>query len=167
MHVKTMEGLSGAHTNYNLLKVPFRVYKDARRRGDLGVMERAMGYVSDFAGKSQEYQAEAEEGRAEEREEAREREKLELEKAIEKRKAEGGKTEGTQEGEPSPKTDTLELSPEGKAISQNCPSQNKPEKENAILPGATKDAKKEPLLYSPAGKVALAEPQALKISITA
>ena len=59
MHVKTMEGLSGAHTNYNLLKVPFRVYKDARRRGDLGVMERAMGYVSDFAGKSQEYQAEA------------------------------------------------------------------------------------------------------------
>ena len=67
MHVKTMEGLSGAHTNYNLLKVPFRVYKDARRRGDLGVMERAMGYVSDFAGKSQEYQAEAEEGMAEER----------------------------------------------------------------------------------------------------
>ena len=30
MHVKTMEGLSGAHTNYNLLKVPFRVYKIGR-----------------------------------------------------------------------------------------------------------------------------------------
>ena len=45
MHVKTMEGLAGASTNYNLLKVPVRVFKEARRRGDMGTMERAMEYA--------------------------------------------------------------------------------------------------------------------------
>ena len=45
MHTKTMEGLAGAGTNMKLLNTPFRVYKDAKRRGDTAVMERAMGYV--------------------------------------------------------------------------------------------------------------------------
>lgn len=45
-----MEGLAGAKTNMDLLNTPFRVYKDARRRGDLATMERAMGYVKDFSG---------------------------------------------------------------------------------------------------------------------
>ena len=45
MHTKTMEGLAGASMNMKLLNTPFRVYKDAGRRGDTAVMERAMGYV--------------------------------------------------------------------------------------------------------------------------
>ena len=56
MHVKTMEGLAGADTNMKLLQTPFRVYKDARRRGDTAVMERAMEYVGDFSDKTEEYQ---------------------------------------------------------------------------------------------------------------
>lgn len=35
--------------NMKLLNTPFRVYKDAERRGDTAVMERAMGYVGEFA----------------------------------------------------------------------------------------------------------------------
>ncbi len=49
MHTKTMEGLAGASMNMKLLNTPFRVYKDAERRGDTAVMERAMGYVGEFA----------------------------------------------------------------------------------------------------------------------
>ncbi|MEY8519144.1 hypothetical protein AALC25_20070 [Lachnospiraceae bacterium 29-84] len=41
--------------NMKLLNTPFRVYKDAERRGDLTVMERAMGYVGEFADKAEEY----------------------------------------------------------------------------------------------------------------
>ena len=141
MHIKTMEGLTGAQTNHNLLKVPFRVFKDARRRGDLGVMERAMEYVSDFAGKSQEYQAKAEEGMEEDAKEAKEREKLELEKAIERRREENEELEELEEtkegnpaakefttpdGETAPAPDTLELSPQGKALAQSQPSQQRP-----------------------------------------
>ena len=41
MNAKTMEGLAGAGTNMNLLNTPMRVYKEAERRGDLSMMERA------------------------------------------------------------------------------------------------------------------------------
>lgn len=115
MHIKTMEGLTGAHTNHNLLKTPIRVFKEARRRGDMATMERAMDYASDFAGKTQEYQAKAEEGMKEDAKEATEREKLELEKAIERRKEEREKLEETTE-ETTLKADTLELSEAGKAL---------------------------------------------------
>ena len=60
MHTKTMEGLAGASTNMKLLNTPFRVYKDAERRGDTAVMEQAMGYVGDFAEKAEDYQKKAE-----------------------------------------------------------------------------------------------------------
>lgn len=60
MHTKTMAGLAGVSTNMKLLNTPFRVYKDAERRGDTAVMERAMGYVGDFAEKAEDYQKKAE-----------------------------------------------------------------------------------------------------------
>ena len=63
MHTKTMEGLIGARTNMNLVNTPMRVYKEARRKGNLEVMERAMGYVGEFSDKAEEYKAEADEGR--------------------------------------------------------------------------------------------------------
>lgn len=82
MHVKTMEGLVGAGTNMNLLNTPMRVYKEARRRGDTAMMERAMGYVSEFAGKAEEYKAETDEGMKEDAKAAKEKSESEREKAI-------------------------------------------------------------------------------------
>lgn len=98
MHVKTLEGLAGASTNVKLLNTPFKVYKEARRRGDTAVMERAMGYVGDFSGKAEEYKTKAREGMKEEAQRAREKEKEECEKALQKRKEEQEKSEkATQE----------------------------------------------------------------------
>ena len=93
MHVKTMEGLVGAGTNMNLLNTPMRGYKEARRRGDTAMMERAMGYVSEFAGKAEEYKAETEEGMKEDAKAAKEKSESEREKAIQKRKEESEKLE--------------------------------------------------------------------------
>lgn len=93
MHIKTLEGLVGARTNINLINTPMRVFKDARRRGDMAVMERAMEYAGKFAGKAQEYKAEADEGMEEDAKEAKERAKLESEKAIQKRREEREKLE--------------------------------------------------------------------------
>ncbi len=70
MHTKTMEGLAGASMNMKLLNTPFRVYKDAERRGDTAVMERAMGYVGEFADKAEDYQKKAEKGMEEDAKEA-------------------------------------------------------------------------------------------------
>ena len=97
MHVKTMEGLVGAGTNMNLLNTPMRVYKEARRRGDTAMMERAMGYVSEFAGKAEEYKAETDEGMKEDAKAAKEKTESEREKAIQKRKEESEKLERTKE----------------------------------------------------------------------
>lgn len=134
MHVKTMEGLTGAHTNHNLLKTPFRVFKDARRRGDMAAMERAMGYMEDFEGKAKEYQAEAEEGMEEDAKEAAERVQRDREKLIEKcredrleqeeriQAAAKQPEEGTEGAKPewgSPGPDKLEISKEGQMLSDN------------------------------------------------
>ena len=88
MHTKTMEGLVGASTNMKQLNTPLRVYKEAERRGDTAVMERAMGYVGDFADKAEDYQKKAEEGMKQDAKEAREKAKTEQEKAIQRRREE-------------------------------------------------------------------------------
>ena len=62
MHTKTMEGLTGASMSMKLMNTPLRVYKEAERRGDTAVMERAMGYVGDFADKAEDYQKVTEKG---------------------------------------------------------------------------------------------------------
>ena len=88
MHVKTMEGLAGADTNMKLLQTPFRVYKDARRRGDTAVMERAMEYVGDFSDKTEEYQEIADKGMEEDARQAKEKAEADREAAIQKRREE-------------------------------------------------------------------------------
>lgn len=87
MNAKTMEGIAGAGTNMNLLNTPMRVYKEARRKGNQAVMERAMGYASEFADKAHNYQTRAEEGMKEDAKESAEKEKEALEQGIQKRKA--------------------------------------------------------------------------------
>jgi len=88
MNTKTMEGLVGAGTNMKMTETPMRVFKEARRRGDIATMERAMGYVSEFSERSGEYKSEADQGMKEDAEEARKKAELEAEKAIQKRREE-------------------------------------------------------------------------------
>lgn len=88
MHTQTMEGLIGARTNMNLMNVPMRVYREARQKGDVSTMERAMGYVMDIGDKAQEYQKKADEGMEKDAKEAKEKEKKASEKMVEERRKE-------------------------------------------------------------------------------
>ena len=88
MQAKTMEGLIGAGMNMKMVDVPIRVYKEARRKDDFATMERAMGYVGDFAKKADDYQTLADEGMKEDAKEAREKLEEERLKAAQKRKEE-------------------------------------------------------------------------------
>ncbi|MCM1388628.1 MAG: hypothetical protein NC231_14975 [Bacillus sp. (in: Bacteria)] len=88
MQTKTMEGLIGAGMNMKMADVPMRVYKEARRKDDYAAMERAMGYVGDFAKKADTYQELADEGMKEDAKEMREREAEKLEEAAKKRREE-------------------------------------------------------------------------------
>ena len=97
MHIKTMEGLVGARTNMNLVNTPMRVYRDAERRGDLAVMERALGYAGEFASKAVEYQATAEEGMEKDAEAAREEQANMREEAIQAHQEEQARLEAQTE----------------------------------------------------------------------
>lgn len=148
MHTKTMEGLIGARTNMNMTKVPMRVFKEARRKGDLDTMERAMGYVHDFEDNALQYKAEADEGMKEDAKEAKEKEKQAREQTIEKRREERKELETQREQQrientenstvPSTeqtcltdllneentillKTDTVEISSEGYSLLRQTP----------------------------------------------
>ena len=118
MNAKTMEGLVGARTNMNLTNTPMRVYNEARRRGDTAAMERAMGYVGEFADKAEEYKTKADEGMEEDAKAARERAKAEVEKAVQKRKAEEEKTneQAEENGNADINADIVEISEEGREL---------------------------------------------------
>lgn len=88
MHAKTMEGLTGARTNMNLVNTPMHFFKAAKRRDDTVTMERSIGHAAKFAGKAKEYRAKAKKGMAEDAKEAREQAALARENAIKNRQAE-------------------------------------------------------------------------------
>ncbi len=162
MHTKTMEGLIGARTNMNLVNTPMRVYKEARRKGNLEVMERAMGYVGEFSDKAEEYKAEADKGMKEEGREAREKEKLEQEEAIRKRREEREKQEEKLEKEINGDTvtDTVEISEEGKVLLKGNEAL-----ESTGADGLKAAAVKDPVIYTGTGKSVPAE-QAVNISVS-
>lgn len=112
MHAKTMEGLIGARTNINMTNVPMRVFKEARRKGDLGTMERAMGYVNEYEEKAYDYKDKAAEGMREEAQEAREKEKLERQQAIEKRREERKEQAAQTEARMQENRDQMQISTE-------------------------------------------------------
>ncbi|MBO4997054.1 MAG: hypothetical protein J6D02_03535 [Lachnospira sp.] len=114
MNTKLMEGLIGAKMNVNQIDTPFKVFKEARHKGDTATMERAMGYVNDCTARAEEYSAEADKGLEEDAREAREKEKLELEKRIEKRREERELLE--EEKIERKDADTVEVSEEGMAL---------------------------------------------------
>lgn len=153
MHTKTMEGLIGARTNMNLVDTPMRVYKEARRKGDLGAMERAMGYANDFKGRAEEYKKVADEGMEKEAEEAKEKEKLEREEELEKKREEK-REESREQISRLEHADTVELSEEGKAfVRENQDS----DIDDVSLPATNPAVAKEPVLYTSAGTAKPAE----------
>lgn len=144
MHTKTMEGLIGARTNMELLNTPFRVYKEARGKGDTAMMERAMGYMGDCSDKAYEYKEKADQGMKEDAEETRKIAEAQREEAIEKRKEEREALEERVEEsrEEGQDTDTVEISEEGKALL----------KENAAVPETDADGQQTDTEASPKSK---------------
>lgn len=166
MHSKTMEGLIGAGVNMKMVDVPIRVYKEARLKGDLGTMERAMGYAGDFTQKAYEYKDVADEGMKEDAEDARERAEEEQKESIEKRRAEQEKLQEkieadkeVKKGEASADTsadsavsgDSVEVSEEGRALSAGY---------EVTLPDI------EPVIYTKTGeKSQIGETEGFKASV--
>lgn len=162
MNTKTMEGLVGARTNMNQLNTPMRVFKEARRKGDMATMERAMGYVGEFSDKVKEYKAEADKGMEEDAREAREKAKLQREETIQKRREEREKLEEKIEERRNADTaaDTVEISAEGKELQKDemCPDNTGSDEIKA-------DAVREPVTYTKTGEPVLAE-QKISVSVS-
>ncbi len=166
MHTKTMEGLAGASMNMKLLNTPFRVYKEAERRGDTAVMERAMGYVGDFADKAEDYQKKAEKGMKEDAEEAREKAKTEQENAIRKRREEREELEKRIAESRNGDADTVSISESGKAASDVMKDSVQAGADNGGSVEETADAvKTEPVIYTKTGK-ALKPESGINLSVS-
>ncbi len=165
MHTKTMEGLIGARTNMEMLNTPFRVFKEARRKGDTAMMERAMGYMGDFHEDAYEYKKEADEGMKEDAEETREITREQLEETIRNRREEREEQEKKLEEERKENkgdkiVDTVEISEDGKVLlKENAEAESMETETDAAAPLKPK-ADLEPVFYSSAGKVEEEKPEA-------
>ena len=162
MHTKTMEGLIGARTNMELLNTPFRVFKEARRKGDTAKMEQAMGYMGDFHEDAYEYKEKADEGMKKDVEETRKIAEAQREEAIEKRREERKKLEEQIEEKRNSDTDTdtVEISEEGKVLLKDTTGLDSMDSD------VTKtDAAKEPVTYTKTGET-VSEEQGPSISVS-
>ncbi len=172
MNTKTMEGLVGARMNMDLLNTPFRVYKEARFRGDTAAMDRAMGYVNEFHDRAYEYKEVVDRGMKEDAEEAREKEKLEREEAIQKRRLEREKFEERIEEsrDKDKETDTVEVSEEGMILlkengvtgSSDLGNTNL---DNTVSTDTTTGKEAEAVTYTKDGEISRAE-QMVSISVS-
>lgn len=160
MHAKTMEGLIGARTNIELLNTPFRVYKEARLKGDTAKMEQAMGYMSDCHEAAYEYKKEADEGMKEDAEETRKIEEEQREEAIHKRREEREKLEARIEENRNADTDTVEISEEGKVLLKHNEDSG-----SVSFDEIKMDAVKEPVTYTKTGETVPSE-QGASISVS-
>ena len=155
MHAKTMEGLAGASMSMKLMNTPLRVYKEAERRGDTAVMERAMGYVGDFADKAKEYQKVTEIGMKEDAKEAREKAKTEQENAIRKRREEREELEKRIAESRNGDTDTVSISESGKVALSEKASPDQAGKDSSKFGEEPVDAvKRESVIYTKTGESA-------------
>ena len=167
MHAKTMEGLAGASMSMKLMNTPMRVYKEAERRGDTAVMERAMGYAGDFADKAEDYRKTTEKGMNEEAKEAREKAKTEQENAIRKRREEREEQEKRIAESRNEDTDTVSISESGKAALDKKTDSAQIGADNGVSIEETADAvKTESVIYTKTGESAGPEPDAnLSVSV--
>ncbi len=162
MHTKTMEGLIGARTNMNLLNTPFRVFKEARRKGDTAKMEQAMGYMNDFHEDAYEYKEKADEGMKKDAEETRKIAEEQREEAIQKRREEREKLEERIEKNRNAdtNTDTVEISEEGKVLLKDSVDSGSTGSDEIKT-----DAVKEPVTYTKTGETVPSE-QGASISVS-
>ncbi|MCM1237699.1 MAG: hypothetical protein NC489_47150 [Ruminococcus flavefaciens] len=173
MHTKTMEGLIGARMNMELLNTPFRVYKDAERRGDLGKMEQAMGYVSNFQEKAYECKEEADEGMKEDAKEVREKaEEIRKETDLKRKKAQEKLEERIEErrqggNKNDPSVDTVTISEEGKVLlkENTAPETTDLTADNNVSENAETATEKEPVIYTASGNIKSSEPS-VTVSVT-
>ena len=158
MHAKTMEGLAGASMSMKLMNTPIRVYKEAERRGDTAVMERAMGYASDFADKAEDYQKTTEKGMKEDAKEAREKAKAEQENAIQKRREQREELEKRIEENRKGNTDAISISESEKATLDGKTDSVQIGADNDIFVEETADViKMEPVIYTKTGEASKSE----------
>ena len=161
MHAKTIEGLTGASMSMKLMNTPLCVFKEAERKGDTAVMERAMGYVGDFADKAEDYQKVTEEGMKEEAKEARKKAKTEQENAIQRRREEREEQEKRIAENRNGDTDTVSISESGKAaLSEKSSSDQTGEDGNISAEKPADVVKMEPVIYTKTGEAAGPEPDA-------
>ena len=161
MNTKTMEGIVGSKNNMELTSTPMRVFREARRKGYVDAMERAMGYAGDFTQKADEYKVKAHEGTKEDVKEARKKAEAEQESAIRKRKEEREDFEKRLE-ESKKNADTVEISTEGKIL---CKENNGSESTADGTESAGGDAagvnaesvRTEPVIYTKTGEVSKSE----------
>ncbi len=170
MNTKTMEGLVGARVNMDLLNTPFRVYKEARREGDTATMERAMGYVDDFSDRADGYKAKADEGMKQDAEDAREKLRTDCEEAARERRKEREAFEQkiAEKREEETKTDTVEISEEGRSLEENGRVEADDAKGADTDDGAqsAEPAVKQPTIYTKTGAVSPPEQEAvLSVSV--
>ena len=123
MKAGSMEGLIGASQNMKMMNVPMKVYHEAERKGDLGTMERAMGYAQEYSQKAEEYREKAQkELEKEQKEERAEFEKLQKEKLeekrIEKKEQEKKEQEKTKEKAANSSGVEINISEEGKELAK-------------------------------------------------
>ena len=158
MHAKTMEGLAGASMSMKLMNTPIRVYKEAERRGDTAVMERAMGYASDFADKAEDYQKTTEKGMREDAKEAREKARAEQENAIQKRREQREELEKRIEENRKGDTDAISISESEKATLDGKTDSVQIGADNGTSAEETADAiKMEPVIYTKTGEASKSE----------
>lgn len=173
MHTKTMEGLIGARTNMELLNTPFRVFKEARLKGDTAMMERAMGYMNECEEDAYEYKEAADEGMKKDAEETRkiaeeQREEL-IKNRREEREEQQKKLEAEREKNKADKiVDTVEISEDGKVLlKENTANESGAETDGINPDDGTRGKPKadlEPVFYSSAGTVEQAEDTGTKVS---
>ena len=162
MHAKTMEGLVGARTNMELLNNPFRVYKEARLKGDTAKMEQAMDYMGDCTEAAYDYKEKADEGMKKDAEETRRIAEEQREEAIRKRKEEREKLEERLEENRNAdtNTDTVEISTEGKVLLKDNIDSGSVGSDEIKM-----DAVKEPVTYTKTGETVPSE-QIASISVS-
>ena len=156
MHTKTMEGLIGARTNMKLLDTPFRVYKEARLKGDTAKMEQAMGYMNNCYEAAYEYKEKADDGMKEDAEETRKIAEEQREETIRKRREEREKLEERTTENKTADTDTVEISEEGKALLEENTDLDHANLDNPVCAETkidTDDMVKKPVTYTKTGEV--------------
>ena len=141
-----------------LLDTPFRVYKEARLKGDTAKMEQAMGYMNDCYEAAYEYKEKADEGMKKDAEESRKIAEEQREEAIQKRREERERLEEktTENRNTDVNTDTVEISEEGKVLLEENTDLDNVDLDNTVSAETkhdTDDIVKKPVTYMKTGEV--------------